>query len=257
MKIIFVVGRNSDKTFGTFFAPSAQRFGVECFQIGDSPDKDGNVVNKSINEKYNGMTHILLQNNKIDDETIVVYSHEDINITDNLFDWKLIKTFERHPDVGIVGVAGVKQISKDGWWFDEKNERIGQIFEGVDGENITKGQHVIFGPVGYYDNIAAVKGCVFAVRGSLLKDGLNFDIESFKNDRNMYAMDLCVQTLLKGYKVAVADVLIYHASHRPNTISDDWITSKEIFNEKYKDLEFPIRHDNIKVKNDEVLRVEI
>ena len=43
MKVVFVVGRNSDKNFGTFFAPSAQRFGVECFQIGDTPDKDGNL----------------------------------------------------------------------------------------------------------------------------------------------------------------------------------------------------------------------
>ena len=90
MNIVFVVGRHNDKHFAELFAPSAQRFqNTECFQIGDSPNEDGKIIPKSITEKYNAMTQILLQNNKITDETIVVYSHEDINITDNLFDYKI------------------------------------------------------------------------------------------------------------------------------------------------------------------------
>jgi len=70
-------------------------------------------------------------------------------------------------------------------------------------------------------------------------------------------MDMCVQTLQMGYKVAVADMLVYHRSSRTRNVTDSWTASKKLFNEKYKDLEFPIKSENIITKRDEVMEVEI
>jgi len=56
MNINFVVARKNDNVFSTYFVPSAKRFGVPCFQIGDKPDQNGNIITKSINDKYHIMT---------------------------------------------------------------------------------------------------------------------------------------------------------------------------------------------------------
>jgi len=257
MNINFVVARENDNTFNSYFVPSARRFAIPCFQIGDKADNNGNIVKKSINEKYHTICKMLIDNNVVNDDSVIVFIHEDINILDNHFIEKVDTVFSEKPDVGILGVAGVKQISKEGWWFNEENKPVGHMVEGVDGKNIADGKHNIYGTVGYIDDCAAVEGCVLAVRGSLIKSGLIFDIDTYKNDRDIYAMDICVQSLLKGYKVAVADILVYHKSNRTKNISESWNISKQIFNDKYKDIQFPIKPENIIKKRDEIMEVEI
>lgn len=257
MNVNFVVARENDNTFNSYFVPSARHYAVPCFQIGDKPDEHGNIIKKSINEKYHIMSKMLIDNKVITDDSIIVFIHEDINILDNHFVEKINMVFSEKPDVGVLGVAGVKQISKEGWWFNEENKPVGHMVEGVDGKNIADGNHVVYGTVGYIDNCACVEGCVLAVRGSLIKSGLNFDIDTYRNDRDIYAMDLCVQTLLKGYKVAVADMLVFHKSNRVRNISESWKISKALFNNKYKNLEFPIKPENILTKRDEIMEVEL
>jgi len=73
----------------------------------------------------------------------------------------------------------------------------------------------------------------------------------------MYAVDLCMQCLIKGYKVAVADILVCHISKRTSSSNPELIESKKKFDEKYKDMTFPIKPSDIKVSSDEVLEVEL
>lgn len=257
MIINLVVAKDNDEIFNTHFVPSVKRFNVQCFQIGDKPDENGNIIKKSITEKYHIMTKMLLDNNVLNDDSVIVFVHEDVNIFDNHFIDKINMIFSEKPDVGVLGVIGTKKISKEGWWLDENNIPVGHIIQGIDGKNITEGEHKCFGTVGYIDDCVSVEGCVFAVRGSLLKSDINFDIENFKIDRDLYAMDISLQALLKGYKVAVADILVYHRSNRVNQISDTWKNSKIIFNNKYKNLNFPIESKNIITKRNEIMEVEI
>jgi len=255
--IKIVVARENDNTFNTFFVPSAKRFSIPTFQIGDKPDPNGNIIKKPIIEKYDMMVRMMNENDQINDNSIIVFIHEDVNVLDNHFIDKINTVFSEKPEIGVLGVKGVKQISKEGWWFDEKNKPVGHIIEGIDGKNITEGKHTVYGTVGYIDDVTAVEGCLLAVRSSIFKSDVAFDTKTYKYDRDMYAMDLCVQALLKGYKVCVADILIYHHSNRVRSMSDDWKNSKTLFNEKYKDLEFPIKPSNICIKSDEIMEVEI
>tara|TARA_Y100000310_G_C20704121_1_gene833216 strand:+ start:9300 stop:10073 length:774 start_codon:yes stop_codon:yes gene_type:complete len=257
MIIHLVVAKDNEQTFNSHLVPSAKRFNVNCFQVGDKPDANGNIVKKSIGEKYNIMIGMLNQQNIINDDTIVVFVHEDINILDNLFIEKLNTLFTEKPEIGMMGVVGVEQIQEGGWWLDEENKPVGHMVKGVDGENITKGEHATFGGVGYYDNIAAVDGSLIAIRASLLKD-ITFDTDTLKSDRNMYAMDIGMQILQKGYRLCVADILVYHASRRLDHITDDWKVSKKLFDEKYKE-QLPVTIESILKlsEREEILEVEI
>lgn len=259
MEIIFIVAKENNETYNQFIAPSLNKLKHQCMHIGDKSDATTGVINKkSITEKYNIVCNILKEQNLATDDKLFVFCHEDINILDNLFIEKVKMIFEEKLDIGILGIAGVETITEYGWLYDKDNNPKGHLILGNIQGKIGQGDHKLIGAVGYYDNIVAIDGCMFVVRGSLIKNNnIQFDLENFKNDRNMYAMDICMQSLISGFKIAVADILIFHNSTRTMTASNEWIESKKIFNEKYKELEVPITINSFNIDKSEVMTVNI
>lgn len=258
MEILCVVARtSSDDKFNALLAPSINKFKLKCVQIGDKPNEDGVVFSKSVVEKYHIGCEILKQQNIITDETIFVFVHEDVNLVDNLFIEKINYVFDERKDIGVVGVVGVEKISETGWWLSPENNPVGhQVISTVDGV-AGSGEYVKYGPVGFYDKVVAVDNSIFAVRGSVLKDGIDFDVDTLKSDVNMYAMDFCVNALQRGFKIAVADILTFHHSRRNTNINPQWEASKLEFNKKYTHIGFPIDVDKFKFDESEVVDVEI
>jgi hypothetical protein len=166
--------------------------------------------------------------------------------------------FEEKPDVGIVGVVGTEIIDKDGFWITDKKIPRGHIVVGENSNEPGKGRHELFGAIGYYDDMVNIDNCFFAIRYSLFEQ-IAFDINILKDDNYFYASDICVQCLSKGFKVAVADIMVFHNSIAIKTKeeSDDYKKSKELFFEKYKNFEYPISINNFEVDKCEVMNIEI
>lgn len=258
MEIIFIVARENEEIYNNLVAQSLNKLKHQCLQIGDKPNSEGKIIKKSITEKYNISLSVLKDQKLATDDKIFIYCHEDVNILDNLFIEKVNMVFEEKPEIGILGVVGVENITEHGWLYDKDNKPKGHLILKTDKGKFGQGNHKTIGNVGYYDNVIAIDNCIFAIRGTLIKDDIiQFDIENFSKDRNMYAMDICMQCLKGGYKVAVADILVFHNSLRNMTVSDEWIESKKIFNNKYKDLKFPININSFKIDKSEVMSIEI
>lgn len=256
MEIMCVVARDDDKKFNTFVGQSLNKFKLKTVQIGDKPDVNGVIDRKSTPEKYVIGCDVLKDQNLLTDDILVVFIHEDTNIVDNLFIDKVKFIFNDRPDIGIVGVVGIESISEDGFWLNPENKPLGHNILGKDG-TVGQGDYRQYGSVGVFDKVVAIDNSIIIVRGSLIKDGLTFDRDTLKKDNNMYGMDISIQALQMGYKVAVADILTFHNSKRNMIMSDDWNSSKILFNEKYKDLSFPITIDSFEFDESEVVDVEI
>jgi len=250
MDFKFVVDRKDDNKFNMYLMNSLKRIGVQAVQVADDPEKAPSVMSK-----YSLGTDALVKQNLVTDDDIVVFSKEDINIVDNEFKAKVEYLFETKDDIGIVGVIGTEKISKDGWWLDKENVPVGHIIKGLSSGN-GQGEPYEVGPIGYYDDIVAVDSNFFLVRASLLKE-ISFDKETLSMDNDLCAMDLCIQALQNGYRIAVADILIYQESTNHLSTSKGYEESQKIFNEKYKDLEFPITINSFTFDRPETVEVEI
>jgi GT2 family glycosyltransferase len=256
MELMTVVAREDNNTFNTFIAPSIQKHKLKIYQVGDKQAPDGSVHKNSTCEKYFMCMHGLKEKNMIPDDTLFVFVHEDVSIIDNDFVPKVLMTFAEKPDVGVLGVAGVRSILGDPkGLYDPNNAPVGHLIQGVGGKSGTagKGNYIKYGDVGYFDNIMAVENSLFVVRGSVFNAGVNFDMQTFPKDMDMYGIDICFQAREKGFKVAVADILIYHHSSRSNGMSDSWKKGKELLNRKQYSFGGTSTDNN----SNEVVEVEI
>jgi len=249
MDIKFIVDRNNDEKFNMYLVPGLKRIGVQVVQVAD----DETV--KTLTHKYHVGRKVLIDNDMIKEDDIVVFSKEDISIVDNEFKQKVQYLFEQKTDVGVVGVLGAEQINEEGFWSDAENNPIGHIIKGLSSGKGQGEPHAI-GPVGYYDDAVMVDSNFFMIRASLLNE-IDFDTDTLKGDNHLCAMDLCMQVLKRGYKISVADILIYQESFGHFSTSDSYKESKKLFDAKYKDIGFPITINSFEFDRPEIVEVEI
>lgn len=192
------------------------------------------IVFKTTDELFNN--HV----SNITNDTIIVCSYNDVNILDNLFDFKLKSIFEKKPNIGMVGVVGTNIINKNIELF--KNNSYGHLIDGNNKININDGKYKKFGNIGFYDNIVAISDCFYAIRGSLILNGLKIN-----NNKN-YIVELCIDVLKSKYKIAVADILIYKHSTIDNII---------IENDSINDVSLPITIKSFNFDRSDIVDVEI
>jgi translation elongation factor EF-G len=138
-------------------------------------------------------------------------------------------------------------------------ERIGQIhiLQGKEGQD-NQGFHLQKGAIGYFDEIIGIDGCIMITTGKFIKEGLRFDDQTYTGN-DFYDLDLCLNVSQMGYKIAVADILIYHASTGRGVFTDDWKNAKDIFLKKWTDkgFNFPLTRSQFPYKKIESEIVEI
>lgn len=239
--------------YKNFLEPSAKKFQLYLFQTVTKKDtKDEGEA-----KKYNLAVEAMFSNNMAEDNDIVVFIREDVGIVDQLFKDKIEMIFNEKPDVGLVGIMGSSQVSKSvEWWMNPPESLRGQILQGTK-EEPGKGEHLVKGPVGFYTDVVTVDKCFMAMRASLLRE-LTFD-DSICSDE-LYNTDMCLQVLNKGYKIAVADILLHQAKHPENkSQEDDWNATREKLIEKWVTTsEFPITVDSFKgIEKSDILRPEV
>jgi len=231
-----VIARHEDSVYKEYLDSSINMLNVITHEV-----RDNDAFSLSLTQKYNIGIADVLADESFNDDDIIVFSHEDIKIKDHSFTEKLNMVF-RDNDVGLCGVIGCNQFTDNGmWWANTPDKLNGHIIQ----ENGDKTNHLIKGNLGYYDNIVAVDGLMFAIKGKLLKDGLRFD-EEF--NFHHYDIDICFQVLKAKHKVVIADILIQHKSTGLGSLTDDYKASKTQLIEKWsKGYEFPISVESFNI----------
>lgn len=253
--VYVIVPRANDDTFNTCYVPGAQKHNLATFQIMDDKDEDGNVINrKTITQKYNMFFDIIAKQHQFNPEDIIVFCHEDVNVVDDNFIQKMETVFSMKEDIGVLGLAGTAQLDEAcRWWASPREHLRGHLLQGNSNDNNSK--HLVFGNVGYFNDLVVVDGFFMAFKYKYLVDtGIRFD-ESYEcND--MYDLDICMTVLNTGYKVCIADILCYHKSEGMGAIKDTWDNAREKFIAKWKSngREFPVK---VCKGEDKVINIEV
>lgn len=235
-KIKIVVARNDDKVFSQYLSPSLQslkadtNFDVQISEI-------FNIENDSIFKKYNrGMDDL-----GVDESDIYCFMHEDVKIHDKSFLNKLSMLFDYKKDIGVLGLIGTSSFPEmGGWWLCDHKFHKGHLIQGL--PNGTT-YHMDRG-TGFNDELVSVDGFSFFCHGRFLKT-YRFDENRYPNAYHFYDVDTCFEALRRGFKVAVADILLEHKSEGP--MPDSWHNTRNIFINKWKDFHwtFPVTTANL------------
>jgi len=252
-KIIVPRSKNDIESFNKFVLPSLKRFNLVPDEIID----DDPNISESIFKKYN-LAIQTLKDSELKDEDIVVFMHSDTGILDDNFTLKLEHLFKTKPEIGIVGVAGTTELFEGGWWMNKDQSKLrGHLLQGKEEEG--QAYYLQKGPVGYFDNIVAVDGCIMATTIKVLRDsGIMFDNDIFKDDNDFYDLDICLQLLEKGYKIAIADFFVFHKSVGKGCLKQSWYNAKDKFVSKWKNkgITFPVTEYTFN-KNNNIVKVDV
>ena len=194
--------------------------------------------------KYNKCIEAIKEQGLADDD-VIVFCHNDVVIKDNFFKEKIEMIFSE-TDVGLVGVIGTSELIESGcWWNADQNKLRGHILQGSKGTSDSF--HLVKGSIGYFNDAIAVDGLILITTGKFLKEsGIMFS--SDYDNSHFYDLNFCLDFLLKGYNIAIADIMVYHQSQGSANNQEAWTKSRDIFINKCKTigLEFPINKDSIK-----------
>jgi len=128
---------------------------------------------------------------------IVVFMHDDLILETPNITPKIVKLFEKHPNYGIIGIAGTDKLTSGMWWQSRENMFgvVGHIHEGK--------RHVNYYSKGVFNDVlkdvVIVDGLFFMVRKSLLKKEFNEQFEGF----HFYDISFCVENQFEGVKIGL------------------------------------------------------
>jgi hypothetical protein len=190
----------------------------------------------SIFKKYNiGIEYY--KNNGANDNDIVGFMHGDVKIRDENFVKKVQLVFDKRKDVGVLGAIGTRSFhDSGGWWLCDHSYHFGRLIQGVPGTDGKETYEMNRG-IGFADDMVAIDGFCFFTTFKIANE-IRFD-ETLQ-DYHFYDYDFCFSVLEKGYKVAVADILLEHSSEGPMPAS--WHVNKVKFINKWKQkgYKFPL-----------------
>ena len=149
------------------------------------------------NDGQTSLTQVYNKGLKESVNDIVVFMHDDLILETSNMTPKIVKLFEKHPDYGIIGIAGTDKLTSGRWWDNRENMFgvVGHIHEGKRHVNhYSKG---VFNDV--LKDVVIVDGLFFMVRKSLLKKEFNEQFEGFR----FYDISFCVENQFEGVKIGL------------------------------------------------------
>lgn len=238
-----IIARHDEALYNNYVGPTIRRQQCAICDVYDRPE----LGKPTIADKYNYGITTFVQKGQLNPQDVVVFVHEDVRIIDPQFAHKLEIVFAQKQEVGIVGVCGTTEITeRGGWHLTDQNNLRGHLMQEFQG---TVNHNIYGNRIGYYDDLCAVDGFCFAIRAKLFTEGVMFD----KNvgEWDFYDLDVCLQARDKGYKVAVADILLQHKSEGRGMLGDGWKKSLPKFIKKWSDkgYKFPITTNNFKLRD--------
>ena len=121
--------------------------------------------------------------------------------------------------------------------------------------------HLVKGPCGYFDDLVCVDGCFMATTGKVLREGIHFDMDTFKEGNDFYDIDFGFNILERGYKIAIADIWLLHKSSGMGSMAEPWKINRDKFIKKWTDkgYKLPITKNDFKTKKitNNIVEIEI
>ena len=252
MSIIAICPIHNKEVYTSHIDQCLQRFKMVVVNVNDEKPPFDPVA-----KKFHLGAAFAVNNNMIQPDDVVVFVHEDVMILDNLFPEKIQMIFSEKPEIGMVGVEGISTLS-EGY---QVGYDVGHYVQGNPLSTVGDGSHVVNASgIGFFPKVSAISSYFFAVRGSLILDGVMPDFNAIPGDKNVYAIDMSIQVMSKGYDVAVADIFMYHGSARLRNTNEIASAAKDysLVVQKHKSLgiEFPIKGAVVK-NNSNTIKIEL
>jgi glycosyltransferase involved in cell wall biosynthesis len=157
----------------------------------------------------------------------VVFLHHDISIETKQWGNKLLKMFEKHPQYGILGVAGTKQMPVSGRWWETPRKMFGRVAHTHEGKTwLSTYSNDLNQEI---EETVTVDGVFFAIDKTKIKKPFNEEVNGF----HFYDVTFCFENYLEGVKIGVTTVVrINHKSI--GMTNDEWENNRQQFAEKFK-----------------------
>ncbi len=184
------------------------------------------------NDGVNSLTEIYNIGLKESKNDIVVFMHDDLILETPNMTPKIVKLFEKHPQYGIIGIAGTDKLTSGMWWQNRENMFgvVGHIHDGKRHVNhYSKG---VFNDV--LKDVVIVDGLFFMVRKSLLKKEFNEDFKGF----HFYDISFCVENFLEGVKIGLTTK--FGVTHKSIGMTNKQWEKNKLFFEALFDKNLPL-----------------
>jgi len=167
-------------------------------------------------------------------DTIVI-CHDDIMIETKQWGKKLLKIYNKNPEYSIIGVAGTKELSKSGRWWDNKVKMYGKVKHTHNNKSWLSAYSDDLGD--NIEEVVLVDGLWFSFKKDKIKTTFNEKVKGF----HFYDVTFCVENKVSGCKIGViTKIRINHMSI--GETNDEWEQNRLLFVESAKD-NLPIRVD--------------
>jgi len=149
------------------------------------------------NDGVSSLTEIYNKGLKDAKNDIVVFMHDDLILETPNMTPKIVKLFEKHPEYGIIGIAGTDKLTSGMWWQNRENMFgvVGHIQEGK--RHVNHYSKAVFNDV--LKDVVIVDGLFFIVHKGRIKKEFNEQFAGF----HFYDISFCVENLLEGVKIGL------------------------------------------------------
>ena len=166
---------------------------------------------------------------------IVVFMHDDLILETSNITPKIVKLFEKHPEYGIIGVAGTDKLTSGVWWESREN-----MF-GVVGHLHGNKRHVNHYSKGIFNDVlkdvVVVDGLFIMVHKNRIKKEFNEEFGGF----HFYDISFCVDNLLEGVKIGLTTKI--SLTHKSIGMPNKQWEKNKLFFEAIYEKHFPITVD--------------
>jgi len=179
------------------------------------------------NDGVNSLTEIYNIGLKDAKNDIVVFMHDDLILETQNMTPKIVKLFEKHPDYGIIGVAGTNNLTSGCWW-DNRPDMYGQVGHINEG----KRHKTIFNKGIFNDklkDVVIVDGLFIMVHKKRIKKEFNEQFDGF----HFYDISFCTENFLEGVKIGLTTKI--ELTHKSVGITNKkWEKGKLLFEALYE-----------------------
>lgn len=157
---------------------------------------------------------------------IVVFMHDDLILETTNITPKITKMFEKHPEYGIIGIAGTDKLTSGMWWQNRDNMFgvVGHLHQGK--RHVNRYSKGVFNDV--LKDVVVVDGLFFIVHKNRIKKEFNEEFEGF----HFYDISFCVENHLEGVKVGLTTK--FELTHKSiGEINKKWEKNKLFFEALY------------------------
>jgi len=152
----------------------------------------------------------------------IVICHDDIIIETKQWGKKLLKIYENNPDYSIIGVAGTKELSKSGRWWDNKQKMYGRVKHTHNNKSWLSTYSDDLG--NNVEEVVLVDGLWFSFQKDKIKTTFNEEVKGF----HFYDVTFCVENKLLNCKIGViTKIRINHMSMGETNV--EWEENRKLF----------------------------